>query len=287
MKAWQILAAISGAIIATVMALASINYNATLGTPEPAFHWLPVSNSVVFSALALAFDFGMIASVYGFLEWRTSNKIRAAFCAALFGIASLFSIHSVRGYIALNLTKSLAPAERSVDIYHSLKLELHHDQQHLERLRARLLGARRRERRTIQEQAEQLSHKIHDTRSRLAQTDNTAVVSPLEGLEWFLALTLWFFNASCWGAWFGSNIRAQNVCDADRDSVRDWLSTMDLTKPQHCTRVFENYRAWCAHAGCEPLAQYSFYARLVELGARKFRDGRNGPTMYVMRAVEG
>jgi len=68
MKIWHFLAVISGAIIAVVMALASISYNATLGTVEPAFSWLPfLTNAHLFSILALAFDFGMVASVFGFL----------------------------------------------------------------------------------------------------------------------------------------------------------------------------------------------------------------------------
>ena len=37
-----------------------------------------------------------------------------------------------------------------------------------------------------------------------------------------------------------------------------------------------------ASGGREPLTHVRFYARLTELGARKFRDGRKGPMMYVM-----
>ena len=55
-----------------------------------------------------------------------------AICVLLFVIASLFSIHSVRGYIALNITKSLAPMERNKDVYASLKQELSEAQTHLE-----------------------------------------------------------------------------------------------------------------------------------------------------------
>ena len=69
MKFWQILALLSGAIIAAVLALASISYNTTLGTGEPAFRYLPVTNTTVFSSLALAFDLGMIASIFGFWHW--------------------------------------------------------------------------------------------------------------------------------------------------------------------------------------------------------------------------
>ncbi len=50
--------------------------------------------------------------------------------------------------------------------------------------------------------------------------------------------------------------------------------------PGHCAELFASYADWCDAAECTPLAKYSFYARLVELGARKYRDGRNGPTMY-------
>jgi hypothetical protein len=65
-----------------------------------------------------------------------------------------------------------------------------------------------------------------------------------------------------------------------------WLGHFDLSEPEHCVALYRNYERWCARRRQEPLAQYSFYARLVELGAKKFRDGRNGPTKYVMPALE-
>ena len=98
MRLWQLLALVSGAIITPVMALASISYNATLGTGDLAFPWLPVTNRMLFSSLALAFDLGMIASVFGFLHWRASNRMAAFICVILFAIASVYSVHSVRGY---------------------------------------------------------------------------------------------------------------------------------------------------------------------------------------------
>ncbi len=52
------------------------------------------------------------------------DRIAAVAAIGLFVIASLYSIHAVRGYIALNLTASEAPAARSADAYASLKLEL-------------------------------------------------------------------------------------------------------------------------------------------------------------------
>jgi hypothetical protein len=285
MKLWQYLALPSGTIIAIVMALASVSYNATLGTPEPAFAWLPiVTNTGLFSALALAFDLGMIASVFGFLHWRHASRAGAALCIALFAIASLFSVHSVRGYIALNLSKTLAPAARAADVYQSLSMELRHDQEHMVRLRAKLLDAKgRRDRRRLESDVEQLARTIHDTRSRLARTKTGAHVSPLAGLEWFLAMTLWFFNATCWYAWFGDRAPAPHTL---QDTVTGWLAGYDLGTPQHCAVLYDSYRAWCTRRRAEPLAQYSFYARLVELGAKKFRDGRNGPTKYVMPQAE-
>jgi len=155
-KFWQIFALISGTIVACVMALASVSYNATLGTAEPAFGWLPVSNTSVFASLALAFDFGLIASVFGFWHWRQVNRValgrrsrplEMAFCAILFVISSAFSIHSVRGYIALNITKTLAPAARDHDLYQSVRQELAGAQAHLAALRASLLKTRKRRRR--------------------------------------------------------------------------------------------------------------------------------------------
>lgn len=280
MLPWQILAVISGAIIAIVMAFASVSYNATLGTSEPAFAWLPaISNSNLFAALALAFDLGMIASVFGFWHWLHKNRIGAALCVALFVIASLFSIHSVRGYIALNLTRSLALAERAADIYQSLKHELVQDQQHLSRLREQKLDAGRRERRSIEVDITELEARIEVTRTRLGEADNGRHVSPLAGLEWFLAVTLWFFNATCWTAWFGHRTIVQAPAT---DTVADWLVKQDLSSPRHCAELLDDYRAWCSARAREPLTQVRFYAHLTELGARKFRDGRKGPMMYVM-----
>ena len=281
MRPWQILAVISGAIIAIVMAFASVSYNATLGTSEPAFAWLPaISNSNLFAALALAFDLGMIASVFGFWHWLHKNRIGAALCVALFVIASLFSIHSVRGYIALNLTKSLAPAERAADIYQSLKRELDQDQEHLSRLREKKVDAGRRERRSIEAAITALETRIEVTRTRLGKADTGRHVSPLAGLEWFLAVTLWFFNATCWTAWFGYKSTVQPPAT---DTVADWFAKQELSSPRHCAELFDDYRAWCATHTRDPLTQVRFYARLTELGARKFRDGRKGPMMYVMR----
>ena len=208
MKLWQYFALVSGAIIATVMALASVSYNATLGTHDFAFTYLPLTNSFLFSCLGLAFDFGILASVFGFLHWRNRNRVGAIVCAVLFIIASLYSIHSVRGYIALNVTKSLAPAKQSEDVYTSIKRELQHTQEYLTQLRAAHIKAKRRERRHLERQIAKLSSTIQETRNTLAQAKPGMHVSPFIGLEWFLAITLWFFNATCWGAWFGYKTEA-------------------------------------------------------------------------------
>lgn len=279
MKLWQYLALVSGAIIATVMALASISYNATLGTTEPAFSWLPfLSNSMLFASLALAFDFGMVASVFGFLHWKQNSKTAASVCAILFLIASLYSIHSVRGYIALNFTNVLEPETRSQDIYASLKLELQQNQKHLVQLRAALIKAKRNNRKHLQRQIRQLKSTIQVARNNLAQSNTGSHVSPLVGLDWFLAVTLWFFNATCWGAWFGYKTHLISVHSLDSVSV--WLRHYENKEPQHCVVLFKHYENWCTRFKKQPLAQYSFYARLIELGAKKFREGRNGETKY-------
>ena len=145
------------------------------------------------------------------------------------------------------------------------------------------MNARRRERALLQNDIAQLSRKIHDTRTHLAQASTGKTVSPIHGLEWFLAITLWFFNSTCWSAWFGFKSLAP-VVSCSNDSVSAWLSQFDLSEPIHCTALYDAYRRWCERKRRQPLAQYSFYARLIELGARKFRDGRNGPTNYVMPA---
>ena len=284
MKFWQILALISGAIIAVVMALASISYNSTLGTMEPAFALVPISNQSLFEGLALAFDLGMVASVFGFWHWLKSNRVAAAFCAVLFVIASLFSVHSVRGYSALNITKSLAPAERNKDVYTSLKLELGEAQTHLSNLRSSQLKARGRKRTRLNREISAQVKMVRDVRARLASSKPSAFVSPLAGLEWFLALTLWFFNATMWSAWFGTwnyipvrskpdhEARPQDIMHREqhheqgRDSVLQWLSIYEQVAPEHCARLYMHYRNWCVGNHIIPLVDRKFYARLVELG---------------------
>ena len=119
-------------------------------------------------------------------------------------------------------------------------------------------------------------------RTRLSEIDRKVAVSPLAGAEWGVALMLWFFNATCWIAWFAPT-RSQSLIE--QDSVAKWLQEYDLSEPEHCATLYENYTDWCEGRACAPLARYSFYARLIELGARKFRDGRDGPTMYQMASV--
>lgn len=314
-KFWQFLAFISGSIIAGVMALASISYNATLGTLEPAFPLLPITNRALFASLALAFDLGMVASVFGFWHWskrrgvseasdrepKMRNRVAAAICVLLFIVASLFSIHSVRGYITTNITKSLAPAERNKDVYASLKQELLQAQNHLAALRTSLLRSRGRRRARRQREIARQVTLVHKVRARLASAQPSASVTPLAGLEWFLALTLWFFNATCWTAWFGHGGRGASTgapagkggdrADLlaltnikpdphDYDSVRGWLDQYHQSEPEHCAILYQRYCAWCRQNHHRPLKERNFYTLLGELGTRKFRDGRNGPTLY-------
>ena len=279
MKIWQVLALVSGTIITTVMALASVSYTATLATPEPAFVWLPVSNRIVFAVLALAFDLGMIASVFGALHWWSENRLGAVTCVALFVIASLFSIHAVRGYIALNLTKAAGPATRAADLYAAAKLDLEQAQAQLGQLQAAYRSARRQERRRLEGRITAARAAVQDARTRLEQAALPVHVSPLAGLEWFLALTRWFFNATCWCAWFG---HGGPRVSREPDTVVGWLAGVERREPQHCAALFAAYTDWCRAHGLTPLAQYSFNARHHQLGARKFRDGRNGPTKYAL-----
>ena len=303
MKFWQILALLSGAIIAVVMALASISYNATLGTGEPAFRYLPITNTTVFSSLALAFDLGMIASIFGFWHWWPGHRVAAVFCAILFVIASAFSVHSVRGYIALNVTKSLGAQRQAQDVYTSLAQELTQAQEHVAALRAAKLKARRRKRSRLQKEIEHHERLVRETRDRLAQTEIMAHVSPVAGLEWFLAVTLWFFHATCWTAWFGSGSEArpagfrpihgsesiEHVLSAqyrapydNRDSVSAWLGSYEQKQPQHCAQLYARYAGWCTDNDHTPLTDRQFYTRLIALGAHKFRDGRDGPMLYAL-----
>ncbi len=287
MKFWQLPALVSGTIIASAMALASISYNGTLGTNDLAFDLLPITNRHLFQALALAFDLGMTASVFGFWYWYGRNRIAAGLCAALFVIASLFCVHSVHGYIRLNVTSMQAPAQRDQELYVSLKHELREGQDHLKALHASLLRARGRRRKRLLQEIRRQGVIIGNTRKALSKTSISVPVSPITGMEWFLALILWFFNATCWTAWFGTRELApastqelSASAKGNPDTVSDWLAIYDGVNPAHCRALHKAYAKWCEQQECNPLPRYSFYARLTELGARKFRDGRNGPTMY-------
>ena len=59
-----------------------------------------------------------------------------------------------------------------------------------------------------------------------------------------------------------------------------WLATYRQAKPEHCALLYDRYRTWCERQELAPVADRKFFALLVELGARKFRDGRNGPMLY-------
>lgn len=281
MKFWQIIALISGAIFALVMALASISYNTTLGSDDPAFALIPISNKILFQALALGFDLGMVASVFGFWHWLGVNRIAASICLALFIISSAFSVHSLRGYIALNVSRSLTPQLQTQDVYASLKRDLDQAQSHLTLLQNSLAKTSGRSRKQILQEIQQQSRKIEETRNTLGQSKLSAVVTPIPGLDWYLAVILWFFNATCWTAWFGTKFESQlDTQLSEHDSVLMWLHAYRGNDPEHCTRLYDGYAKWCTQQSCTPLVKYSFYARLIELGAEKFRKNGNGPTHY-------
>ena len=121
----------------------------------------------------------------------------------------------------------------------------------------------------------------HDARLRHLYMIGQTGIPPIWGLEWFLSGILWFFNATCWTAWFGTRVGTGAKTNfQDRDSVRDWLTAYEGDKSEHCTVLFETYSNWCKQHSCTPLVRYSFYARLIELGAEKFRKNGNGSTFY-------
>ena len=166
-------------------------------------------------------------------------------------IASLFSIHAVRGYIALNITKAAAPAIQSADLYASLKLDLQQAQQHLGQLQDSYKTVARKERRLLDERITTARQAVQEARTRLAQADMPVHVSPLVGLEWFLAIILWFFNATCWSAWFGY---ASPSTPREQDTVAGWLAGYECSQPQHCSAIFSAYcrlvPATRSHAAC-------------------------------------
>ena len=71
--------------------------------------------------------------------------------------------------------------------------------------RKSLIRKKGRSRSRIKKEITQQQIMVHTFRDRLARAKISAHVTPLAGLEWFLALTLWFFNATCWTAWFGTS----------------------------------------------------------------------------------
>jgi len=305
LKFWQVFAFISGTIIALAMGLASISYSATLGTDELAFPVLPLTNALLFSFLAFAFELGMIASVFGFWHWRASNPVAATICLALFAISSAYSVHAVRGYILVNITKAESTDARVHKIVGSIKFELDDAQSHLSALRTALLKSHGRRRSVIARDIKEQRLIIQTAREQLARTKVAVRVAPMVGLEWSLALTLWFFNATCWTAWFGTRensekslnsskaleLRAPNgvrygaqvellPSHSDPGGTAIWLASYAQAAPEHCAQLYEHYLAWCTAKNIRLLADRKFYARLIALGARKFRDGRNGPTLY-------
>ena len=74
--------------------------------------------------------------------------------------------------------------------------------------------------------------------------------------------------------------KANDLYTFDQHSVSQRLFFKPPSEPEHCLELYTQYSDWCTHHGRLAIAQYSFYTRLVELGARKFREGRNGPTKY-------
>lgn len=66
----------------------------------------------------------------------------------------------------------------------------------------------------------------------------------------------------------------------EQNSVGLWLSTYRQSKPEHCVKLYDHYQSWCAAKGYTALGKRKFYAMLITMGARKFRDGRNGPMLY-------
>ena len=66
------------------------------------------------------------------------------------------------------------------------------------------------------------------------------------------------------------------------DSVSRFVATFPIQQPEHCASIYVRYRHWARAEGVDALPERKFYARLVALGARRFRDGRNGPMKYVI-----
>lgn len=68
----------------------------------------------------------------------------------------------------------------------------------------------------------------------------------------------------------------------DVGSVGRFLTTHPIIEPEHCASIHARYRQWVRAEGVDALPERKFYARLIALGVRRFRDGRNGKMKYVM-----
>ena len=106
---------------------------------------------------------------------------------------------------------------------------------HLKALRSALLKSRGRRRANIRREIKEQRLIIDTARDRLAQSKIAVHVAPIAGLEWYLALTLWFFNSSCWFVWFGtrSNIDVSTALELrapNRDQPENQLLQLDCKR---------------------------------------------------------
>ena len=301
---------IGAAIITFFMAAAAVSYNASLGGQGEllAIEGYRVTAATAFGAMGLAFELVMVAALFGVTWWLSKRAWLAATLAAIVWIiASAFAVHSARGFIATNVTAAIAPAQRNVDVYVSLKKDLLDEQQALRWLRETMVKtARRSERRRLVAQIKESQARIERLRAELAQAPNAQPVNPLAGIEWWLAGILWLLNTGGWYAFFGGsrpptharnadtgesvdvNDKPQNVVAIEhfrRRLTRDHIAVFaeeaeqSLEEPIEWKELRAAYEKFCSDHDIEPTGTPQFGATLARLGWRRERQP-DGRTIY-------
>lgn len=177
---WQLIAIVSGASVTLLMGIANVAYSMSLASGET----LGIPNTVLFAVLGIALDLGMIASTFGY---RNGDETQKALCAALFIIASAYSIHSMHGYLTMNTGKGKLTDTLQTSLIAELKVK--------EAQAQTLKGT-------------SLTKAYQDIETLRARLQPPTAL-PLTGYEWLLALSLWFYNATCWVAFFGTPDKTQ------------------------------------------------------------------------------
>jgi hypothetical protein len=172
---WQLIAIVSGTLITLLVGVANVTFSMSLATGDT----LGIPNSYLFAALGIALDLGLIACTFAYHKGDETQK---ALCAALFVICSLYSVHSLHGYLSLNTGKG----KLQDSVQTSILSELKQREAQALLLKGRDLAAN------------------YQTITALRSQLTTAPALPIRGFEWIVAVCVWFYSSTCWYAFFGT-----------------------------------------------------------------------------------